>query len=141
MNYQTLLFSPAGRINRAKFWIGMLIVTGVGVVVSILFAILGAVVGGNEATEPGSFSVHGVTAIPYIVLGFAYTIFIFWSSICISIKRCHDRDRSGWFMLVGVIPVVGLWYVIEVAFLPGMPGPNRFGPDPLGQTAVQAFAA
>jgi uncharacterized membrane protein YhaH (DUF805 family) len=47
-------------------------------------------------------------------------------------KRCHDRDRSGWFQLISLIPLIGsIWLLVEVGFLRGTPGPNRFGPDPL----------
>ena len=50
----------------------------------------------------------------------------------LTIKRLHDRGRSGWFTLVGGIPLVGtLWLLIDLTLLPGTPGPNRFGPDPL----------
>ena len=47
-------------------------------------------------------------------------------------KRLHDRDRSGWFQLVVLIPVVGWsWVILEISCLPGTRGANRFGPDPL----------
>jgi uncharacterized membrane protein YhaH (DUF805 family) len=36
-----------------------------------------------------------------------------------------------WFLLVGIIPLVNLWVLIELGFLRGTPGPNRYGPDPL----------
>ena len=51
--------------------------------------------------------------------------------LAINTKRCHDRDRSGWFILLSLIPLVNLWYIVEVGFLPGTKGNNRFGPDPL----------
>jgi uncharacterized membrane protein YhaH (DUF805 family) len=52
--------------------------------------------------------------------------------IIVEIKRWHDRDKSGWWFLIGLIPVVGwLWVIIECGFLPGTQGENRFGPDPI----------
>jgi uncharacterized membrane protein YhaH (DUF805 family) len=46
--------------------------------------------------------------------------------------RLHDRDRSGWFTLIGLVPVVGwLWLLIDACLLPGTPGPNRHGMAPL----------
>lgn len=66
-----------------------------------------------------------------------------WISICISlltlvaslagqVKRCHDRDRTGWFLLLSLVPIIGwIWLFIELYLLKGTPGPNRFGPDPL----------
>ncbi len=41
------------------------------------------------------------------------------------------RNRTGWFLLIGLIPLVSIWLVVELGFLRGTVGPNRFGPDPL----------
>jgi uncharacterized membrane protein YhaH (DUF805 family) len=50
-------------------------------------------------------------------------------------KRCHDRDRSGWFLLYSLIPLIGpVWLLIDLGFFRGTNGPNRFGPDPLAAT-------
>ena len=58
--------------------------------------------------------------------------FLVWSGICVGIKRCHDRERSGWFLLVSLIPFIGaIWLTIELYFLRGTVGPNKFGEDPL----------
>jgi uncharacterized membrane protein YhaH (DUF805 family) len=54
-----------------------------------------------------------------------------WISIVGGAKRCHDRDRSGWFQLIVLIPILGaLWLLVELGFLRGTIGANRFGPDP-----------
>jgi uncharacterized membrane protein YhaH (DUF805 family) len=48
------------------------------------------------------------------------------------VKRYHDRNKSGWWILIVFVPVIGgLWYFIECGFLRGTPGPNTYGPDPL----------
>jgi uncharacterized membrane protein YhaH (DUF805 family) len=49
------------------------------------------------------------------------------SGLSASIRRLHDTDRSGWFVLLGLIPFVGFIIVIVLMALPGTPGPNRFG--------------
>jgi uncharacterized membrane protein YhaH (DUF805 family) len=57
-----------------------------------------------------------------------------WPWIAVSVKRFHDRGRSGWFLLIALIPFFGaLWLLIELGFLRGTPGPNRFGSYPLAQ--------
>jgi uncharacterized membrane protein YhaH (DUF805 family) len=49
----------------------------------------------------------------------------------VGVKRCHDRNRSGWFLLIGWLPIMNLWLFIELGFLAGTVGPNRFGlPEP-----------
>jgi uncharacterized membrane protein YhaH (DUF805 family) len=52
--------------------------------------------------------------------------------IIVQIKRWHDRDKSGWWILVHFIPILGtLWCLMECGFAKGTDGQNRFGPDPL----------
>ncbi len=46
-------------------------------------------------------------------------------------KRLHDRNRSGWFLLILLIPLIGaIWLIIELGFLRGTKGPNKYGADP-----------
>ncbi len=67
------------------------------------------------------------------ILGILMLAFII-PSIAVSIRRLHDLDKSGWWLLLGMIPVVGLillyWFCLK-----GTEGDNRFGPDPLGNVA------
>jgi uncharacterized membrane protein YhaH (DUF805 family) len=48
-------------------------------------------------------------------------------SIAVGVRRLHDLDKSGWWLLLGLIPIVGLILIYWFA-QPGTPGPNRFGP-------------
>ena len=69
-----------------------------------------------------------VTAIVLLIFGLAAT----WISIAVGIKRFHDRNKSGVWILIIFVPLIGsLWYLIECGFLRGTPGPNDYGPDPL----------
>lgn len=57
--------------------------------------------------------------------------FAVWFSLALDIKRFHDRDKSGWWIFIRFIPVVGsLWALVELGFLPGTPWNNRFGRRP-----------
>ena len=67
----------------------------------------------------------------FIALFFVWYILVIWTSICINAKRWHDTDKSGWWQLIGLVPLLGLWAFIENGFFRGVTGPNRFGPDPL----------
>jgi uncharacterized membrane protein YhaH (DUF805 family) len=121
---QKLLFSFEGRINRAKFW---LVLLGIAVVEII---VLGAT-GGSAyltATDPTMVmqSMSSTGYIPFIIF-----IPLFWLGLAVNVKRWHDRDKSGWWVLINLVPVIGgLWSLIETGFLPGTRGSNRFGPDP-----------
>ncbi|TGR16409.1 DUF805 domain-containing protein, partial [Mesorhizobium sp. M8A.F.Ca.ET.197.01.1.1] len=47
-------------------------------------------------------------------------------------KRWHDRNKSGWWTLIGLIPIIGgIWLLIELGILEGTRGANQYGPDPL----------
>jgi uncharacterized membrane protein YhaH (DUF805 family) len=60
-----------------------------------------------------------------------FSLLVIIPAILVYIKRWHDRDKSGWWMLILLIPIVGaIWFLVELGFLPGTPGPNRFGPPP-----------
>lgn len=51
-------------------------------------------------------------------------------NLAVAVRRLHDRGKSGWFLLVGFIPIVGnIWLLVEMASR-GDEGPNRFGPPP-----------
>jgi uncharacterized membrane protein YhaH (DUF805 family) len=51
----------------------------------------------------------------------------------VNAKRLHDRDKSGWWVLITLISILGdLWLVVECGCLRGTVGENRYGPDPLG---------
>src|SRR3546814_14546367 len=70
-----------------------------------------------------------------------FNLAILWPGIVIAIKRWHDRDKSGWWILIVLIPIVGpIWALVENGFLAGTAGPNRFGPDPLQDRVVSQLA-
>jgi hypothetical protein len=54
--------------------------------------------------------------------------FIIYSSFIVSIKRLHDRNKSGWLVLFSLIPIIGnIWYIVELGMLRGYQEENRFG--------------
>ena len=114
------LFSFQGRLNRSKLWLLVLASAAVGVVVEIFVALFGA---------PTSQGGNAATGLVVMVLGLILAIV----NLSFQVRRCHDRDRSGWFLLLWCLPILNIWGLIELYFLSGAPGPNRFGPDPLGR--------
>ena len=57
-------------------------------------------------------------------------------NITVGVRRMHDIDKSGWWLLIGIIPLVGLVLIYFLA-KKGTPGPNRFGP-PAGEAVALA---
>jgi uncharacterized membrane protein YhaH (DUF805 family) len=115
MDWKYLLTSFDGRINRAKFWAGV----GVLVAISIVLNLIDALLGLQLAEGVG-------------ILGTLFAIASIYFALAIYAKRWHDRDKSGWWSLIVLVPFIGaIWLIVECGILEGTRGPNRFGPDPL----------
>src|SRR5690606_13808528 len=66
------------------------------------------------------------------ILGFVVWLAVIVPSIAVSVRRLHDIDRTGWWVLINLIPLIGLIILLFFFVQRGTPGDNRFGPDPLG---------
>lgn len=110
-----LFFSLKGRLNRAYFWYG-------SIVIMVAFFILGFLV--QEIWKELS-DFYDSERIAWISLSL-----MSWPIFAISVKRCHDLDKPWWVMLFGLIPVLGVIAVMYLAFFRGTEGPNQYGPDP-----------
>jgi uncharacterized membrane protein YhaH (DUF805 family) len=120
-----LLFSFEGRINRARFW---LVNLGIFVAEMIIFAILGGGAAMSANPEEAMAAVGPVAGIVLLVV----IVIATWIALAIAVKRWHDRNKTGWWVLIVFVPVIGgLWYLIECGFLKGTAGTNAYGPDPL----------
>jgi uncharacterized membrane protein YhaH (DUF805 family) len=83
---------------------------------------------GNIAAEIID-TVLGITAIDPL-----FGLAIILPTIAVAVRRLHDLDRTGWWVFIGLIPLVG-WIILIIWYCSrGTLGPNRFGPDPLGGT-------
>jgi uncharacterized membrane protein YhaH (DUF805 family) len=121
MDLTSLYFSSQGRIPRKIYWLASLPLIALYIVAELLMK--------------GQASVGGA------VLALIILLVVVAASCMLAIKRCHDRDKSGWFVLISFIPVIGpLWMLVELGFLRGSDGQNRFGPDPLGATGDAVLA-
>lgn len=126
-----LLFSFTGRANRAKFWLVLIVTDIVGM---ILFGIIGAIGGGSMMPDAsGNMSMGGGTmGFVTAVLALIVLIAMVWIGLAVAVKRYHDRNKSGWWVLICLVPFIGgLWYLIECGFLKGTTGANTYGADPL----------
>ena len=112
MSPRALYVSVHGRVSRKVFWLH-------GVLALLLVAMLG-----NALMD-----IAGVRAE---LSGKLVNLLLAWPCIAVSVKRLHDYDFRGWWMLVNFVPAVGsLAMLVANGFVRGTHGPNRFGPDPL----------
>src|SRR5687768_1832416 len=98
MDLQSLLFSFSGRINRAKYWFVVLI----NVIVPNVPALFLIAALGESEIDPSSglpsAASPGIWVAGVILL--AIVVFSTWTTLASSIKRLHDREKSGWWVLV-----------------------------------------
>ncbi len=118
-----LLFSTRGRITRSTYWLRFV----------LPYFVIFVVISYIDLTA-GTY--YDKLDVGLLSLLFALAALYPW--IAVGIKRCHDRNRTGWFLLIGLIPLVSIWLVIELGFLRGTVGQNRFGPDPLAGSEAGA---
>jgi uncharacterized membrane protein YhaH (DUF805 family) len=116
-DWKQFYLSAQGRVNRKQFWLWLVLpCTAISVVLILLDLALGTY---NAKDGVG-------------LLSSIFSLVVIVPAILVYIKRWHARDKSGWWMLILLVPLVGaIWFLIEVGFLPGTPGPNRFGPPPM----------
>ncbi len=105
-----------GRARRKEYWYFALFYV-------LVYLVLAAVDGltGTYNANAGIGLLSGLYVLATII-----------PSIAVMVRRLHDTDRSGWFVLLGVIPVVGDIVLLVFACLDSQPGENRFGPNPKG---------
>jgi len=109
-----IFFSFEGRVPRKVFWLHGVLGAYIGTILltMIIAGIAGAV---------GAWLL--ILIVPIVIGGL-------WATLAIFAKRWHDRDKSAWWILIGLVPIIGLWQIIECGFLESSQGDNRFGSAP-----------
>jgi uncharacterized membrane protein YhaH (DUF805 family) len=115
----------SGRSCRQEYWMFYLFNILVVIAFMLLFALVGGFSGGSEGMGTFAGIIGGVLLLGWLAL-------FFIPSIAVTVRRLHDQDKSGWFILINFIPYIGGIVVFVFMCLKGTAGPNRFGDDPLG---------
>jgi uncharacterized membrane protein YhaH (DUF805 family) len=98
----------SGRARRMEYWMFVLFNL-------IIALVLGAI--------DGLLGIQGV-------LGGLYSLAVLIPSLAVAVRRLHDTNRSGWWILINLIPVIGWIIFIIFAVQDSQPGPNQYGPNP-----------
>ena len=117
--YMPSIFSFNGRIGRLRY-----MAYGIGsylLLMLVMIPVVGssAFMGGEPAVSGGGAIVVGVISIAMLVAGVAFAK-----------RRLNDLNRSGWWMLLSIVPFVNLLFTIYVIFFPGTDSDNDFGAAP-----------
>jgi len=103
----------SGRARRTEYWMFVLF----NIIISFVLGFVEGLVGG-----PG-------------VLGMLYSLAVLIPGFAVGFRRLHDTDRSGWWVLICLIPFIGAIALIVILALDGTPGQNKYGANPKEATA------
>ncbi|MGL6257695.1 DUF805 domain-containing protein [Vibrio sp. WXL210] len=101
-----------GRARRQEYWMFVLF----NVIISIAIALIERVIGTN-------------------FIGGLYSLAVFIPSLAVAVRRLHDTGRTGWWVLIGFIPLIGLIVLIVFTIKDSDEGDNEYGPNPKGLDA------
>jgi len=105
-----------GRARRTEYWYFMLFYF----LAFVAFAIVDGVTGTLDE-EAGIGLLSGLFVLATLI-----------PTIAVLVRRLHDTDRSGWWALLNLVPLVGGLVLLVFTVLDSQPGANRFGPNPKG---------
>lgn len=110
----------SGRARRAEYWWFILATILVSIVLGVIDGLLGL---GGE----------------FGLLSNIWSLAVFLPSLAAGARRLHDTDRSAWWLLIMLLPLIGVIVLIVFFAQKGTDGPNRFGADPLRGDRAAAF--
>jgi uncharacterized membrane protein YhaH (DUF805 family) len=120
-----LLFGFSGRIGRLQWWLAQLVAIPVIILVSL------GVIAPFAHDAMSDDSAIDNTRLSVILIVLAVVALIGWINIASTVKRFHDRGKSGFWFLIVFVPYVGaIWQLVECGFLAGSSGTNGYGPPP-----------
>lgn len=124
----------SGRARRPEYWMFALINTIV--VLGLLLADGALGTGFHPPYHSGDIGLFRFATRLGILSG-AYSLAVLLPSLAVGVRRLHDTGRSGWWLLIGLVPYVGGIVVLVFASLAGTNGPNRYGADPTGAVGAR----
>lgn len=135
MRFTDALLNPNGRLSRGGFWVGGLTLAVVSALAALSLMSLSDLLA-SRASAPYS-TTFGDAALRPTLIALVLIVPVTWMAFCLSVKRWHDRGRSGWWVIISLVPVVGqLWALVECGFLKGAVSGNKYGPAPLKGEAI-----
>jgi len=110
-----------GRARRKEYWMFFLINLIIGAIASALDSAFGL-----SKTE----IVNGVTTYSAGIISIVYSLAVLLPSLAVAFRRLHDIGKSGGWIFINLVPLIGwIWYIILTATA-GQVGDNKYGPDP-----------
>ena len=131
-------FDFSGRSRRMEYWMFVLLFAIVYAGAMMLLFWDASSMSKASGSAAAAAELGGVGRVGAYIFGF-YFLVSFIPLLSVQVRRFHDQDKSGWFSLLGFVPVVGALIVFLFMCFDGTPGPNRFGPDPNDRVGAQSL--
>jgi len=103
----------SGRARRKEFWMFTLF----SAIISIVLSVIDRAIGTDSSTGTG-------------LLGGIYSLLVLLPSLAVTVRRLHDTNRSGAWIFIGLLPIIGWIVLLVFTVQEGTPGENSHGPDP-----------
>jgi uncharacterized membrane protein YhaH (DUF805 family) len=104
----------SGRARRSEYWYYALM--------NLIFAVLAMVIDNVAGLNFGS--------LPYGWIYMAYGLAVLLPGLAVAVRRLHDVGKSGWFMFIILVPLIGAIWILVLLFTAGNHGENNYGADP-----------
>lgn len=117
--FKELFFTSEGRLNRKSYIYRSFFLS------IVLFVVQGILTFAAET--------FGALDLLFSIIAFVLGIFQLAANIMMGVRRLHDLDKCGWWMLLLIVPLVNLFFCLYLLFFKGTEGPNEYGDDPLQQ--------
>ncbi len=117
----------SGRARRKEFWMFMLFNF-------IIRCVLSFIEGMSGTDQSVLGFIEGMSRSDQSVLGSLYSLAVLLPSLAVGVRRLHDTGRSGWWLLIGLVPTVGCFLLLAEFIDDSQPGENQYGPNPKGVT-------
>ena len=121
-------FDFSGRARRKEFWMFILISAIISLIMSVIDLSLGLMIADTGILS--SLDSSGLTTEYTGILGSLYSLAVFIPSLAVSVRRLHDVGKSGWMLLLMLLPIIGWIWLLILNVREGNGGTNQYGPSP-----------
>jgi len=105
-----------GRARRKEYWMFVLFYTIFGIVAVILDNVFG-----TASKDTGYGIIYGL-----------YSLAMILPALAVAVRRLHDTGKSGWWLFISLIPLIGSIWLLVLLVTDGQPSENKYGPNPKG---------
>jgi uncharacterized membrane protein YhaH (DUF805 family) len=114
----------SGRARRSEYWYFVLF--------NIIFAFVAIMLDKVFSTSFVVQTANGPVNLFYGYIYIIYNLFVLLPALAVLIRRLHDVGKSGWFVFISIIPLVGPIWLLVLLFTDSIPGKNEYGLNPKG---------